>query len=53
MRGTRARAMSSPSVEFLTGWACSSHLAGTEMLGDLTLGQFMGFMTSALLLYSR
>jgi len=54
MRGTRARAMSSPSVELLTGlgFAAAIYFAGTKGIrGDLTLGQFMGFMTSALLLY--
>jgi ATP-binding cassette, subfamily B, bacterial MsbA len=54
MRGTRARALSSPSVELLTGFgfALAIYFAGTKGIrGDLTLGQFMGFMTSALLLY--
>ena len=54
MRGTRARALSSPSVELLTGFgfAAAIYFAGTKGIkGDLTLGQFMGFMTSALLLY--
>jgi subfamily B ATP-binding cassette protein MsbA len=54
MRGTRARALSSPSIELLTGlgFALAIYFAGTKgVRGDLTLGQFMGFMTSALLLY--
>jgi subfamily B ATP-binding cassette protein MsbA len=54
MRGTRARALSSPSVELLTGlgFALAIYFAGTKgVRGDLTLGQFMGFMTSALLIY--
>ena len=54
MRGTRARALSSPSVELLTGFgfALAIYFAGTKGIrGDLTLGQFMGFMTSALLIY--
>ena len=56
MRGTRARALSSPSVELLTGFgfALAIYFAGTKgVRGDLTLGQFMGFMTSALLIYGR
>ena len=55
MRGTRARALSSPSVELLTGlgFALAIYFAGTKgVRGDLTLGNFMGFMTSALLIYS-
>lgn len=54
MRGTRARALSSPSVELLTGFgfALAIYFAGTKgVRGDLSLGQFMGFMTSALLIY--
>jgi subfamily B ATP-binding cassette protein MsbA len=54
MRGTRARALSSPSIELLTGFgfALAIYFAGTKgVRGDLTLGHFMGFMTSALLLY--
>jgi ATP-binding cassette, subfamily B, bacterial MsbA len=54
MRGTRARALSSPSIELLTGlgFALAIYFAGTKgVRGDLTLGQFMGFMTSALLIY--
>jgi ATP-binding cassette, subfamily B, bacterial MsbA len=54
MRGTRARALSSPSIELLTGlgFGLAIYFAGTKgVRGDLTLGQFMGFMTSALLIY--
>ncbi len=54
MRGTRARALSSPSIELLTGFgfALAIYFAGTKgVRGDLSLGQFMGFMTSALLIY--
>ena len=54
MRGTRARALSSPSIELLTGlgFALAIYFAGTKgVRGDLTLGHFMGFMTSALLIY--
>jgi ATP-binding cassette, subfamily B, bacterial MsbA len=54
MRGTRARALSSPSIELLTGFgfALAIYFAGTKgVRGDLTLGHFMGFMTAALLLY--
>ncbi len=55
MRGTRARALSSPSIELLTGlgFALAIYFAGTKgVRGDLTLGQFMGFMTAALLIYA-
>jgi len=55
MRGTRARAMSSPSIELLTGFgfALAIYFAGTKgVRGDLTLGHFMGFMTAALLIYA-
>jgi subfamily B ATP-binding cassette protein MsbA len=55
MRGTRARALSSPSIELLTGFgfALAIYFAGTKGIrGDLTLGHFMGFMTAALLLYA-
>jgi len=54
MRGTRAKALSSPSIQLLIGlgFALAIYFAGTKgVRGDLTLGQFMGFMTSALLLY--
>jgi ATP-binding cassette, subfamily B, bacterial MsbA len=54
MRGTRARALSSPSVQLLTGlgFALAIYFAGTKGIhGQLTLGHFMGFMTSAILLY--
>ena len=55
MRGTRARALSSPSIELLTGlgFALAIYFAGTKgVRGDLTLGHFMGFMTAALLIYA-
>jgi ATP-binding cassette, subfamily B, bacterial MsbA len=55
MRSTRARALSSPSVELLTGFgfALAIYFAGTKgVRGDLTLGHFMGFMTAALLIYT-
>ncbi|MGH6864761.1 MAG: ABC transporter ATP-binding protein [Methyloceanibacter sp.] len=55
MRGTRARALSSPSMELLVGFgfALAIYFAGTKgVRGDLTLGHFMGFMTAALLIYS-
>jgi subfamily B ATP-binding cassette protein MsbA len=54
MRGARARALSSPSIELLTGlgFALAIYFAGTKgVRGDLTLGHFMGFMTAALLIY--
>ncbi len=54
MRGMRARALSSPSMELLTGlgFAAAVYYAGTRgVRGDYTLGYFMGFMTAALLLY--
>jgi subfamily B ATP-binding cassette protein MsbA len=55
MRGTRARAMSSPAMELLVGcgFALAIYYAGTQGIrGDLTLGHFMGFMTAALLIYA-
>ena len=55
MRGTRARAASSPAMELLVGFgfAIAIYFAGTQGIrGDLTLGHFMGFMTAALLIYS-
>ena len=55
MRGTRARALSSPAIELLTGFgfALAIYFAGTKgVRGDLTLGHFMGFMTAALLIYA-
>ena len=55
MRGTRARALSSPSIELLTGcgFALAIFFAGTKgVRGDLSLGHFMGFMTAALLIYT-
>ena len=54
MRGTRARAASSPAMEILVGFgfAAAIYVAGTQgVRGDLTLGHFMGFMTAALLIY--
>ena len=54
MRGMRARALSSPSMELLTGlgFAAAVFYAGTRgVRGDYTLGYFMGFMTAALLIY--
>jgi subfamily B ATP-binding cassette protein MsbA len=55
MRGTRARALSSPAMELLVGFgfALAIYFAGTQgVRGDLTLGHFMGFMTAALLIYA-
>ena len=55
MRGTRARAASSPAMELLVGcgFAIAIYVAGTKGIrGDLTLGHFMGFMTAAILIYS-
>ena len=55
MRGTRARALSSPAIELLTlGFGLAMDVAGTKgrAWGDLTLGHFMGFMTAALLIYA-
>jgi subfamily B ATP-binding cassette protein MsbA len=55
MRGMRARSLSSPSIELLTGlgFAGAIYLAGTQgVRGDLTLGAFMGFTTAALLIYA-
>jgi ATP-binding cassette, subfamily B, bacterial MsbA len=55
MRGTRARAASSPAMELLvgSGFAIAIYVAGTKgVRGDLTLGHFMGFMTAALLIYA-
>jgi subfamily B ATP-binding cassette protein MsbA len=54
MRGQRARAASAPAVEILVGcgFAVAIYFAGVQgVTGALTLGHFMGFMTSALLLY--
>ena len=54
MRGTRARAISSPAVELLTGlgFALVIYYAGTNGIkGDVTLGQFTAFMASAMLIY--
>ncbi|MCG8561673.1 MAG: ABC transporter ATP-binding protein/permease [Hyphomicrobiales bacterium] len=54
MRGARARAASGPGVELLVGcgFAVAIYLAATTAhIGEVTLGHFMGFMTSALLIY--
>lgn len=54
MRGMRARAISSPAVELLTGlgFALVIYYAGTNGIkGDVTLGQFTAFMASAMLIY--
>lgn len=54
MRGARARAASGPAVELLVGcgFAVAIYLAATKgHLGEVSLGHFMGFMTSALLIY--
>lgn len=55
MRGTRARAISSPAVEFLTGigFAFVIYYAGVKGLrGEATIGGFMGFMAAAMLIYA-
>jgi len=54
MRGTRAQALSSPAVEFLTGigFAAVIYYAGTNGIkGTVTLGQFSAFMAAAMLIY--
>lgn len=54
MRGQRARAASAPAVEVLVGcgFALAIYWAGIKgVTGAVSLGHFMGFMTSALLLY--
>lgn len=54
MRGSRARAISSPFVELLTGlgFALVIYYAGTNGIkGNVTLGQFTAFMASAMLIY--
>ncbi len=54
MRGARARAASGPAVEVLVGcgFALAVYVVGQKGLtGAVSLGHFMGFMTSALLLY--
>ena len=54
MRGARARALSSPAVELLTGlgFALAVYFAGTRGIqGKLTLGDFSAFMASAMLIY--
>jgi subfamily B ATP-binding cassette protein MsbA len=54
MRGTRAHAASAPVVEVLVGigFALLIYYAGVKgITGAVSLGHFMGFMTSAMLLY--
>jgi len=54
MRGARARAASAPAVEILVGlgFAMAIYWAGIKgITGAVSLGHFMGFMASAVLLY--
>jgi subfamily B ATP-binding cassette protein MsbA len=54
MRGWRARAASAPFVEILVGigFAALIYFAGVRgVTGAVSLGHFMGFMTSAMLIY--
>lgn len=54
MRGWRARAASAPFVEILVGigFALLIYFAGVRgVTGAVSLGHFMGFMTSAMLIY--
>lgn len=54
MRGARARAASAPAVEILVGcgFALAVYVVGQKGLtGAVSLGHFMGFMASALLIY--
>jgi len=54
MRGARAHAASAPVVEVLVGigFALLIYYAGVKgITGAVSLGHFMGFMTSAMLLY--
>ena len=54
MRGARARAASAPAVEILVGlgFALAIYWAGIKgVTGAVSLGHFMGFMASAVLLY--
>lgn len=54
MRGMRARAISSPAVELLTGlgFALVIYYAGTNGInGDVSYGDFTAFMASAMLIY--
>lgn len=54
MRGWRARAASAPFVEILVGigFALLIYFAGVRgITGAVSLGHFMGFMTSAMLIY--
>lgn len=54
MRGARARAASGPVVEIMVGigFALLIYYAGVKgITGAVSLGHFMGFMTSAMLIY--
>ena len=54
MRGARARAASAPAMEMLVGlgFAAAIYWAGVKgVTGAVSLGHFMGFMASAVLLY--
>ncbi len=54
MRGARARAASAPAMELLVGigFAAAIYWAGVKgVTGAVSLGHFMGFMASAVLLY--
>lgn len=54
MRGARARALSSPAVELLTGlgFAAAIYYAGIQGLsGRVSFGNFVGFMAAAMLIY--
>jgi len=54
MRGARARAASGPIVEIMVGigFALLIYYAGVKgITGAVSLGHFMGFMTSAMLIY--
>ncbi len=54
MRGARARAASAPAMEILVGlgFAAAIYWAGVKgVTGAVSLGHFMGFMASAVLLY--
>ncbi len=54
MRGARARALSNPIAELLSGvgFAFAIYYAGTRgLMGEMTLGHFTGFMAAAMLLF--
>ncbi|MGI9388409.1 MAG: ABC transporter transmembrane domain-containing protein, partial [Methyloligellaceae bacterium] len=54
MRGSRAKALANPIAELLTGigLALAIYYAGTQGLsGQVSLGEFMGFMAAAMLLF--